>query len=100
MVDGVIERIDRWLAAQRPDYYSLLQPGVSDADLDAFDAQFSLTLPPAFRALYRWRNGQDPMSSAPLQGNRSFCTLEEVASTKDMFDGMIGYDFDDPRHWR
>jgi cell wall assembly regulator SMI1 len=72
---------------------------VTDAELDAFEAQFTL-MPAAFRQLYRWRNGQDPMSSAPLQGNRSFCTLEEIASTKAMLDGMIGYDFDDPRHWR
>jgi len=100
MAEELIERMDRWLAANRPDYYALLQPGVSDAQLDAFEAQFSLKLPAAFRQFYRWRNGQEPTSSAPLQGNRSFCTLEEVASTKDMLDGMIGYDFDDPRYWR
>src|SRR5262245_51589031 len=100
MADVLIERMDRWLAANRPDYYALLQPGASDADLDAFEAQFSVKLPAAFRAIYRWRNGQEAMSSAPLQGNRSFCTLDEVASTKDMLDGMIGCDFDDPRYWR
>src|SRR5437879_6492766 len=94
MVEELIGRMDRWLAANRPDYYALLQPGATDAELDVFEARFSLKLPAAFRELYRWRSGQDPMSSAPLQGNRSFCTLEEVASTKDMLDGMIGYDFD------
>jgi cell wall assembly regulator SMI1 len=100
MVDALIERMDHWLAANRPDYYAILQPGVSDADLAAFEAQFAVTLPAAFRALYRWRNGQDPMSTAPLQGNRSFCTLEGIARIKDLLDGMIGYDFDDPRYWR
>jgi cell wall assembly regulator SMI1 len=100
MVESLIERMERWLAANRPDYYALLQPGSSDAELDAFEAQFSVTLPQSFRALYRWRSGQDEMSSAPLQGNRSFCGLGEVARTKDMLDSMIGYDFDDPRYWR
>jgi cell wall assembly regulator SMI1 len=96
----LIERLDRWLAAHRPGYYSRLQPGVSDADLDAFETQFAFKLPSAFRELYRWRNGQDPMSYDSLQGNRMFCALEEVASTKEMLDDMIGYDFEDPSYWR
>ena len=29
-----------------------------------------------------------------------FCSLEEVAETKDMLDGMIGHDFEDPHQWR
>jgi cell wall assembly regulator SMI1 len=100
MMESLIERMDRWLAANRPDYYALLRPGASDADLDTFETRFSVKLPPAFRALFRWRSGKDEVSSAPLQGNRSFCTLDEVARTKVLLDGMIGYDFDDPRYWR
>ncbi len=100
MMEALIDRIDRWLAVNRPDYYALLQPRVSEGDLDAFESQLSLKLPEAFRRLYCWRNGQDPMSSASLQMNRSFLTLEEVANTKDMLDDMIGYDFEDLRHWR
>jgi cell wall assembly regulator SMI1 len=100
MAKSLIEGVDRGLAANRPDYYALLQPGTTDADLDTFEARFAVKLPAAFRELYRWRNGQDPMSSAPLQGNRSFMRLEDIARVKDMLDGMIGYDFDDPRYWR
>ena len=100
MVKALIERIDRWLIANRPGYYEFLQPGVTDSELDAFESQFSIKLPKAFRVLYRWRNGQDPMKSESFQGNRKFLTLEEVASTKDLLDGMIGYDFEDPRYWR
>lgn len=96
----LIERIDRWLAANRPDFYRSLQPGVDDAALDALETQFSFKLPIAFRQLYRWRNGQDPLSSASLQRNRSFCSIEEVASIKQMLDDMIESDFDDPRYWR
>ena len=40
------------------------------------------------------------MSSNPLQLNRTFCTLEDVAGSKEMLDGMIGSDFDLPRYWR
>ncbi len=100
MAETVIAEIDRCLATNRPEYYALLLLGATDAELDAFETQFSLKLPAAFRQLYRWRNGQDPLSSAPLQMNRSFCTLQEIVRTKDMLDGMIGFDFDDPRYWR
>jgi cell wall assembly regulator SMI1 len=99
-MDELIVRLDRWLSANRPDYYRLLRPGVSDAELDAFQTRFGLTLPDEFRRLYRWRGGQDPMSSKPLQGNRTFSTLAEVADTKEMMDGMIGFDFEDPTYWR
>ena len=100
MVEQLIARMDRWLTANRPDYYALLQPGVPDADLDAFESRFAMKLPVAFRQLYRWRNGQNPVSYAAIQGNRYFCRLEEVAETKEMLDGMIGLDFEDPRYWR
>ena len=99
-VAALIGRMDRWLASNRPDYYALLQPGATDAELDAFEARLSLNLPEAFRQLYRWRNGQDPGSSNPLQFNRTFSTLEEIASTKEELDSMIGFDFEDPKYWR
>jgi cell wall assembly regulator SMI1 len=100
MVKPLIERLDLCLSGNRPDYYALLRPGVTDADLDAFEARFSLKLPVNFRELYRWKNGQDPVSSAPLDTNRTFSTLEDVAGTKYELDGMIGSDFDDPSYWR
>ena len=99
-IDDLIARMDRWLATYRPDYYALLRPGATDAQLDAFDAWFSLRLPDAFRQLYRWRNGQDPMSFNPLQMNWTFSTIEEITETKDLLDGMIGSDFDEPTYWR
>ena len=100
MVEALILRMDRWLAANRPDYYALLQPGATEAELDAFEVRFSLKLPAAFRAMYRWRSGQDQGSSKPLQMNRTLSTLEEISRTKDELDSMIGYDFDDPKYWR
>lgn len=100
MVQVLIGRMDRRLAANRPKYHTLLQPGVTGSELDAFEAEFSLRLPAAFRQLYHWRNGQDLMSTAVLQMNRSFSSLEEIANTKALLDGMIGHDFNDPRYWR
>jgi cell wall assembly regulator SMI1 len=100
MVPALIERVDRWLAVNRPDYYASLRPGATDASLDAFEARFSLRLPGPFRAFYRWRDGQKPDCSASFQNHRMFSSLDQVAETKDMLDGMIGSDFEDPRWWQ
>ncbi len=99
-VAALLHKMDRWLASHRPDYYTLLQPGASEAELDAFEVRLSLKLPEAFRQLYRWRNGQDAGSDDPLEFNRTFMTLEEVASAKEELDSMIGFDFEDPKYWR
>jgi cell wall assembly regulator SMI1 len=97
---SLINRMDRWLAANRPAYYALLQPGLGNAALDAFENRFSLKLPEAFRDLYRWRNGQTAGSSAPLQQNRTYEMLEEITRAKTELDSLIGSDFDDPKYWR
>jgi cell wall assembly regulator SMI1 len=100
MVEALIERLDRWLAANRPDYYAHLQPGVTDAQLGAFKARFSLELPDAFRQLYRWRNGHDLHRSESLVQNFMFSSLEDVARIKELMDDLIGPDFEGPKWWR
>lgn len=96
----LIDRMDAWLAENRAGYHAALQPGVSDAQLDAFEAKFSLKLPEALRALYRWRNGQPNSSFDSFQDNRMLSSLEDIADTKEMLDDMIGSDFEDPATWR
>ena len=100
MVMSLLAQLERWLTTNRPDYFARLQPGVSDARLDEFEAQFSLELPAAFRELYRWRNGQESSCFAALQSNRMFSPLEDVAEIKTLLDGMIGHDFDREGWWR
>jgi len=92
--------VERWLIASRPDYFARLQPGVTDAQLDAFEAQFGVALPTAFRQLYRWRNGQEDGCTESLGMNYMFSSLEDVADTKDLLDGMIGTDFDRVGWWQ
>jgi cell wall assembly regulator SMI1 len=48
MVAHLVERMDKWLATKRADYYSKLQPGTSNQALDGFEAKFNLRLPPDF----------------------------------------------------
>ncbi|MFO0799600.1 MAG: SMI1/KNR4 family protein [Gemmataceae bacterium] len=100
MVETLVVRLDRWLASNRPDYYAHLLPGTTDAQLDAFEARFSLTLPDTFRLLYRWRNGHNQLRSESLVHNLMFSSLEDIDQAKELMDGMIGTDFENPRWWR
>jgi len=100
-VQNLISRADAWLKANRPDYYAKLRPGVDDEALDAYQARFGLALPMEFRELYRWRDGQDLGADArALIHNHMFLPLSESATSKELLDGMIGADFDDPAWWR
>ncbi len=99
-VSGLLARLDEWLSANRPDYYGKLLLGASSADLDACEKEFQLQLPSGFRELYQWRNGQDQNCSASLQYNWMFSGLEDLSDSKETLDGMIGFDFEDPKWWR
>ncbi len=100
MVENLISRMERWLAANRPTYLARLQPGVDSQKLAAFEDQFAIVLPETFRSLYRWRNGQEVTCTESFEKNFMFSPLEEIAGTKANLDGMIGTDFEDPNWWR
>lgn len=102
MSDPIAE-VDGWLREHRPDYYEGLNPGVDEAALDAFEAQFDIVLPEDFRRLYLWRDGHGAYVAPSLIHNLMFPPLAAVADTKAFLDDMIGYDFPDTdfweRHW-
>jgi cell wall assembly regulator SMI1 len=88
MDPSLIARIDRWLANHRPEYYAMLQPGVTESALDAFEQRFRIKLPDSFRSLYRWRNGQRMECYDGFIDHESgeFSPLESIATTKEMLD--------------
>lgn len=71
-------RLERWLRENRPEYLSALQPGLSSAELDDFDAWLGFKAPAAFRTLYSWRNGQRDDNFAAFQFNRSLMNLAGI----------------------
>ena len=54
----LIERLDRWLRLNRPNYHNYLLPGLSDDELRAFETTLGVELPTDFKLLYAWKNGQ------------------------------------------
>ncbi|WP_309714686.1 SMI1/KNR4 family protein [Armatimonas sp.] len=62
-MNNLLTRFGTWLSVNLPDYYASLQPGVTDAELDAFETKLGHKLTDDFRALYKWHNGS--LSSRP-----------------------------------
>jgi cell wall assembly regulator SMI1 len=100
LTEALLLKLDQWLAANRPDYYAMLRPGAPEVGLDDFEREFSLRLPEAYRLLYRWRDGQAQDCTESFVQNFLFTSLADVRDSKRLLDGMIGFDFEDPRWWR
>ena len=77
----VLERIDAWYAEHVPAIHATLRPGASDSELNALEEHTGLTLPEAFRTLYRWHDGQD--WSVGGMFNLLFMPLEHVQISLD-----------------
>ncbi|HEY9729582.1 MAG TPA: SMI1/KNR4 family protein, partial [Chroococcales cyanobacterium] len=58
LMPDLIERLDRWLRQNRPGYYSQLLPGLTDEQIMEFEEALGISLPPDFKLLYKWKNGQ------------------------------------------
>jgi cell wall assembly regulator SMI1 len=93
-----VTRLDAWLARHRPDYYAELLPGLTDREWSEFESRLAVKVPDAFRVLYQWRNGRWFLPPASFHGNRSWMPAEDILSTKELMDGMIGFDFE-PGWW-
>ncbi|AVH64457.1 HEAT repeat domain-containing protein [Nostoc sp. 'Peltigera membranacea cyanobiont' N6] len=52
-----LERILRWEQKLFPSQVSLLQPGLSDAEINQITQDWPIHLPKEVRELYKWRNG-------------------------------------------
>jgi cell wall assembly regulator SMI1 len=89
----LVARLDVWLARHRPNYYAQLLPGLSSQEWTVFAERLGVNLPDGFRVLYQWRNGRWDSPAASFRGNRYWMPAEEIVSTKELMDSMIGSDF-------
>ena len=77
-IDDALRGLDAWLASNLPDLHASLNPGASDAELDAAQARIGRELPAALRALYRWRDGQEDDEPLGLFMGLPFVPLERA----------------------
>ena len=99
-MSDLIERLDMWLAENRPDYYKALQPGASEETVAALEEQLGVTLPTTFRDLLKWRNGQAPRNFDSIYQNYSLIDAEEIAGTRQSNNELLAAgDFDQANWW-
>jgi cell wall assembly regulator SMI1 len=86
--EELIARLDGWLQEYRPDYYTSLQPGVSDERWGDATREFGAALPTDLKALYTWRNGQGQGAREALHFNWDFMPLDDSLDTWRMLSEM------------
>ena len=71
-----LTQLDALLRRGCPAYYARLRPGASDAALAAAEAELGVTLPAAFKAFYRWHDGQEANCYMPWLENLTLLPLD------------------------
>jgi cell wall assembly regulator SMI1 len=61
-MNDLIQRLDKWLRANRPEYYDYLLPGLSDEEIMILEKALKVELPEDFKLFYKWKNGQKGQS--------------------------------------
>ncbi len=95
----LIEILDANLKTKRPDYYSKLNPGLTDEKIKQLEEKYHFVLPDELKELYKWKNGQQENCYSSLINNSMFLSLESAFSSKEILDGMIGSDFEIVNWW-
>lgn len=85
-VPAVLGRLEIRIVREVPLHPATLPPGVSEADLNAFEARSHVTLPPDLRALYRWHDGGDQLGLSFLSLIHLDCGREAALAADCMTD--------------
>lgn len=92
------QRLERWLAAHRPQILANLQPPATDAELAGLAESLGVSLPPSFLDLYRWRNGQrDRHEPGPFYG-LSFLSIADVLAAWREWNEILAEDYGSDIH--
>jgi len=76
--EQLLTRLQSVLETNAPIVARALQPGLSDAQIAALEAQGGFRLSDDLRALYRWHNGLTTNSTVGLLAGQRFVPLDEV----------------------
>jgi cell wall assembly regulator SMI1 len=99
-MSDLIERLDRWLAANQPEHYEGLAPGATEEEVAKLELQLSFVLPEEFRELLKWRNGQRQDEYDSIYYTFSFLSASEIEGTRRTNNELLDAgDFDQTNWW-
>jgi cell wall assembly regulator SMI1 len=99
-MSGLIERLDKWLAENRPEYYEGLAKGASEKDIATLESKLGVTLPDEFKELLKWRNGQKSDNFDSIYYTFSFMSADDIEGTRRENNELLkAGDFDQPNWW-
>jgi cell wall assembly regulator SMI1 len=88
-VDDLLARYERLLAGRAPRVLAALQPGLTDAEIDALESKHGFRLPPDLRSLYRWRNGNAMPTSPVAFPDHRFVPLDQALAERDQIKQQV-----------
>lgn len=74
----LINKLDRWLQTNRPDYYESLRPPWTNEQFEKIQNLSGTELSESFRTLYGWKGGQSALASESLYDNWRYLQFEEI----------------------
>jgi cell wall assembly regulator SMI1 len=99
-MSDLIERLDRWLAANRPEYYKGLAPGASEKEIAAVEAKLGVTLPDELRELLKWRNGQKSTRFGGIYHTFALMSAKDIEETRRAYNKLLEEgDFEEENWW-
>lgn len=99
-IESVIEKVDQYLKTNRPEYYAILNPPLTDEGITAVEEKYGYKLPADLRALFQWKNGhgEEHFSEDFIDLYQFFSLDISLAAGRELTE-MIGLDFTRENWW-
>lgn len=95
----LLQKLDSYLSALRPEFYSNLNAPLTDDQLDQLEELYSMKIPNDLRILYQWKNGQQADCYEAFVNNSMFIPLPQALHDASALTAMIGFDFEIENWW-
>lgn len=99
-IESVLEKIDQYLKTNRPEYYAILNPPLTNEEVAALEKEYNIQLPADLKALYQWKNGhsEEYFSENFIDLNQFFSLDISLKMAREHTE-MIGLDFTLENWW-